>query len=126
MDYRDLRDQNNTLGAIGAFQGRGLTISDAGSEPERYPGEIVTWNLFAILTHPRRWAGNFGPEDDRPGAEPVVLIAHEVWRDRYESDPKIVGRVVSIDARPHTVIGVTPPRFAFPENSRVWVTLAPC
>ena len=124
LDYRDLRDQNNTLGAIGAFQGRGLTISDAGSEPERYPGEIVTWNLFEILNSPPALGRNFGPEDDRPGAEPVVLIAHEVWRDRYESDPKIVGRVISIDARPHTVIGVMPPRFAFPENSRVWVTLA--
>ena len=67
---------------------------------------------------------NFGPEDDRPGAEPVVMLSHEVWQTRYAGDRAVVGRAISINGRPHTVIGVMPPRFAFPETQRLWVPLA--
>jgi putative ABC transport system permease protein len=124
LDYRDIRDQNSTLSAVAAFGRRSLTISDGTSEPERYDGSTVTWNLFDLLGTPPVIGRTFGPDDDRPGAEPVVMLSHEVWQTRYSSDPAIVGRPISINSRPHTVIGVMPPRFAFPENQRLWVPLA--
>jgi putative ABC transport system permease protein len=123
-DYRDIRDQNSTLSAVAAFGRRSLTISDGTSEPERYDGSTVTWNLFELLGTPPAIGRNFGPDDDRPGAEPVVMLSHEVWQTRYSGDPAIVGRPISINGRPHTVIGVMPPRFAFPETQRLWVPLA--
>jgi putative ABC transport system permease protein len=67
---------------------------------------------------------DFAPDDDRPGAEPVVMLSDDVWRMRYASDPGIVGRAVAINGRPHTVIGVMPPRFAFPETHKLWVPIA--
>ncbi len=48
-DYRDIRDENSTLSAVAAFGRRSLTISDGTSEPERYDGSTVTWNLFELL-----------------------------------------------------------------------------
>jgi putative ABC transport system permease protein len=123
-DYRDIRDQNSTLSAVAAFGRRSLTISDGTSEPERYDGSTVTWNLFELLGTPPVLGRNFGPDDDRPGAEPVVMLSHEVWQTRFSGDPAIVGRPISINGRPHTVIGVMPPRFAFPETQRLWVPLA--
>jgi len=124
LDYRDIRDQNSTLSAVAAFGRRSLTISDGTSEPERYDGSTVTWNLFELLGTPPAIGRSFGPDDDRPGAEPVVMLSHEVWQTRYSGDPAIVGRPISINGRPHTVIGVMPPRFAFPETQRLWVPLA--
>ena len=123
-DFKDLRDQSTTLASIAAFAGRSFTVSDRASEPERYLGATISWNLFDLLGTPPLVGRNFTPEDDRPGAEPVVLLSHEIWQRRYDGDPSIVGRAVSINARPHTVVGVMPPQFAFPELSRLWVTLA--
>ena len=123
-DFKDLREQNTTAASIAAFGRRSLTISDGTSEPTRYDGSIVSWNLFELLGQPPALGRNFTPEDDRPGAEPVVMLGHEVWETRYARDPGVVGRGISINGRPHTVIGVMPPRFAFPETQRLWVPLA--
>jgi putative ABC transport system permease protein len=124
FDARDLREQSSTLEQMAAFGRRSLTISDGTSEPERYDGSTISWNLFKLLGTPPILGRNFTPEDDRPGAEPVVMLGHEVWQSRYNSDPAVVGRAISINGRPHTVIGVMPPRFAFPETQRLWVPLA--
>src|SRR5688572_2626955 len=124
-DFKDFREQNTTLSSLAAFTGRSLTIADGTGEPERYLGTTVSWNLFEILGTPPILGRNFVPDDDRPGAEPVVLLSHEVWQNRYRGDPSVVGRSISVNARPHTVIGVMPPRFAFPETTRLWVPLAP-
>ena len=123
-DFKDFREQNTTLSSLAAFTGRSLTIADGTGEPERYLGTTVSWNLFEILGTPPILGRNFVPDDDRPGAEPVVLLSHEVWQNRYRGDPSVVGRSISVNARPHTVIGVMPPRFAFPETTRLWVPLA--
>jgi putative ABC transport system permease protein len=123
-DYRDLRDQTSTVQSLAAFSRRSLTISDGSTEPTRYDGCTITWNLFALLGQPPAMGRDFGPEDDRPGAEPVVMLSHEVWQTRYAGDRAVVGRAISINGRPHTIIGVMPPRFAFPETQRLWVPLA--
>ena len=123
-DYKDLRDQNTTVVSLAAFSRRSLTISDGTSEPTRYDGCTVTWNLFSLLGQPPVIGRDFGPDDDRPGAEPVAMLSHEVWKTRYNADSGVVGRAININGRPHTVIGVMPPRFAFPETQRLWVPLA--
>ena len=124
-DFKDLRDQNATLEGVAAFTGRSLTIADGSSDPERYWGATISWNLFPLLGTPPVLGRAFAPEDDRPGAEPVVMLSHEVWQRRYAGDRGIVGRAITVNARLHTVIGVMPPRFAFPEIARLWVPLAP-
>jgi putative ABC transport system permease protein len=123
-DFKDLRDHNTTLQSVAAFAGRSLTVADGTSEPEWHMGSIVSWNLFALLGTPPVIGRPFAPEDDRQGAEPVVMLGHEVWQQRYRGDAAVVGRAITINSRAHTVIGVMPPRFAFPENSRLWVTAA--
>ena len=124
-DFRDLRERSTAFASLAAFSGRSLTISDGTSEPERYLGQTVSWNLFELLGTPPILGRNFVPDDDRPGAELVVLLSHEVWRNRYNSDASIVGRAISINGKPHTIVGVMPQRFAFPQTTRLWVTLAP-
>jgi putative ABC transport system permease protein len=123
LDFKDWRDQNTTIASMAAFSGRSLTIADGQSDPERFEGATVTWTLFGLLGTPPALGRDFGPDDDRPGAEPVVILSDEVWQRRYNGDRGIIGRGISINGRPHTVIGVMPPKFMFPRIQRIWVPL---
>jgi putative ABC transport system permease protein len=124
LDLRDIREQNTTLANVAAFTGRTLTMSDGTSEPERYVGATVSSSLFALLGTPPVLGRDFTQDDDRTGAERVVMLSDEVWRQRYNADQSIVGRSVSVNGFPHTVIGVMPPKFMFPDIVRLWVPLA--
>ena len=124
-DFKDFRDNTTTLQQLAAFQMRSLTVSDGRGEPERYPGQLVSWTLFHLLGTQPVIGRNFEAQDDRPGADPVVLLSDDVWQQRYQRDPSIVGRAININGKAHTVIGVMPPRFAFPETHKLWVPMTP-
>ena len=124
QDFKDLRDANSTIEALAAFTTRSLTIADGAGDPERYLGATVSWTLFGITGDRPVIGRDFNSVDDLPGAAPVVMLSDDVWRTRYASDPSVVGRSIKVNGIPHTVIGVMPPKFAFPENHRLWVTLA--
>ncbi|HET9362026.1 MAG TPA: ABC transporter permease, partial [Vicinamibacterales bacterium] len=128
LSYPDLRDWNEAASSvidIGASQWRSMTLSDAGREPERYQGAAITSNLFPVLGIEPILGRGFAPDEDRPGAAGVMLLSHHVWTTRYQSDPGTVGRSVLIEGTPHTIIGVMPPGFAFPDNQRLWIPLGP-
>jgi predicted permease len=65
----------------------------------------------------------FTEEDAAPGAPAVVLVSHDIWRDRLGSDPDALGRTVRVDGRPAQVVGVMPEGFGFPWNQKVWSPL---
>ena len=128
VSYQDLRDwkrQTTAFSSIAATSGRSIALSEGGAEPERYPGAMVTWDLFPVLGVPPALGRHFNQEDDRAWAEPVVILSDDVWVRRYNADRGIIGRAVTLNGRPHTVVGVMPPKFNFPENERVWIPLAP-
>lgn len=121
---QDWKRQTTAFSAIVATSGRSLTLSD-GAEAERYEGAAITWDLFPTLGVPPAVGRQFNPDDDRPGAEPVVLLSDDVWVRRYNGDRGIVGQRVILNGRPHTIVGVMPPKFRFPENQQVWIPLGP-
>ena len=123
-DFRDWRDENTTLAALAAVHRRSFAIADGRTDAERFAGAAVTWTLFGLLGTPPAIGRDFGPEDDRPGAEPVVLLSDDLWRNRYSADSAIIGRAIQVNGRPHTVIGVMPPKFMFPETQRLWVPMS--
>ncbi len=125
LEYRDWRDGARTLEDAAAFQGRSLTISDTQGEPERFLGLAASANLFQLLGTPPALGRDFQPSDDHPGAAPVVILSDDVWKERYQSDPNVIGRAIPINGTVHTIVGVMPPRFAFPTNHRLWVPLGP-
>jgi predicted permease len=66
---------------------------------------------------------NFSADEDRPGGEPVALVSHDFWQERFNGTPSILGQALTLDGRPHTVVGVLPEATsAFPLNNfEVWV-----
>jgi putative ABC transport system permease protein len=120
----DLRERATSLESIAASSGRSIALSD-GAEAERFQGAAITWNLFPILGVPPVLGRHFRADDDRQGAEPVVMLSHEVWQRRYQGDPAMAGRSITVNGKPHTVVGVMPPGFSFPETQKIWIPLGP-
>ncbi len=125
LDMRDWNEANSVFTTIAGVAGRSLTISDRGGEPERYLGAAISWDLFPLLGTSPILGHGFTVEDDRPGAGPVVLLGYDLWTRRYHGDARIVGESILINGKPHVVIGVMPAGFAFPNNQRLWIPLAP-
>ncbi len=124
LNYRDWREQSKSFVDMGATSGRNLAITE-GEEPERLNGQAVSASLFSLLGLRPQLGRLFRDDEDKPGAPGVVLLSDEVWRRRYASDSSILGRVISINNNPHTVVGVMPLRFKFPEDAELWVPMAP-
>ena len=123
LDLKDWHERSRSFSALAGVQYRSFTVSDGG-DSDRYAGAAVSHELFPLLGKSPQLGRGFTADDDRPGAEPVVLIGDDLWKRRYNSDPSIVGRAIQVNSRPHTVVGVMPPKFKFPENQYLWLPLA--
>jgi putative ABC transport system permease protein len=123
LDLQDWKERSRSFATLAGVQYRSFTVSDGG-DSDRYSGAAVSHDLFSMLGKPPQLGRGFNADDDRPGAEPVVLISDDLWRRRYNADPSIVSRAIQVNSRPHTVIGVMPPRFKFPANQNIWLPLA--
>lgn len=118
--FLDYREQARSFAQLGASTSRSLVITD-GEEPERLLGNLVSANLFPALGISPQLGRNFREDEDSVGAAGVVILSDVVWKHRYAGDSSIINRVISINNLPYTVVGVMPPRFAFPEETRLWV-----
>jgi macrolide transport system ATP-binding/permease protein len=110
-DFVDYRDRNEVFdGLVATFQ-RALTLSDGG-QAERIQGLIVSGNYFTVLRVRPALGRGFLPEEDKTAStHPVVVIGYGLWQRRFGADPGLVGRTVSLNAYPYTVVGIAPPGF---------------
>ena len=92
--------------------------------PERLAGGRVTGSFFPLLGVPALLGRTLAPEDDRPGHEFVVVLAHAAWQRVFGGQLDVIGQVVSLNGRPHTIVGVMPATFRFPEEDvLLWAPL---
>jgi putative ABC transport system permease protein len=124
-DFRDFRSQTKSLSGLAAYQFAPVNLSDRNALPERYYCVQMSANGFSVVGHKPLLGRDFIPEDERPGAPPVLILGYHVWRDRYASDPSIIGKTVRVDEIPRVVIGVMPPGRRFPEETDLWTPLIP-
>ncbi|MBA3242300.1 MAG: ABC transporter permease, partial [Acidobacteria bacterium] len=96
-----------------------------GDQPERVSGARVTPNFFKALDARAERGRVFLPEEGEEGRNLVVLVKHSLWQRRFGSDPALVGKTISLDGRPHMVVGIMPQDFEFPMNgSELWAPFA--
>jgi putative ABC transport system permease protein len=122
-DYIDWKEQNSVfqdVAAFGADPGLGLNFSGAG-QPERISATPVTGNLFSVLGVMPALGRSFLPDEERPGSAPVCILSDGFWKRRFGSDPKIVGKAVTLNGEIWTVVGVMPAEFRFPQSVELWV-----
>lgn len=110
-DYAAYRDDTKVFSGLAAYTQRPMSLVVNG-ESERIFGEFVSGNYFDVLkTNPVLGRGFSAEEDRSAGTHPVVVISNTLWRQRFNSDPGIIGKSVSLNRQPYTVIGVTPEKF---------------
>ena len=119
-DFLDFRAQNRTF-EFAAFADD--TFNYAGGEtPEQIAGAWTTADFFNLLGVAPLLGRTFAPNEDTPGAEGVVVLREDFWRSRFNADPQIVGRAITLNSRQYTVVGVMPATFQFPdEKMQLWV-----
>src|SRR5262249_15047490 len=93
-------------------------------EPSRLQGFKVSVNLFTLLGVSMRQGRTFLAEEDRPGANRVVVISHELWVRVFGGDPQLIGRSLNLNGDSYTVIGVTPADFRFYTKTDLWTPMA--
>jgi putative ABC transport system permease protein len=95
--------------------------------PESFGGVLLTGNAFNFLGVPPVTGRTIQPTDIRPDgeAEPVVVLSHKLWLRLFEGNPSAVGRTLRLNGRPHTIVGVMPPRFGWYGSEGFWLPLSP-
>ncbi len=121
-DFVEMRELQTSFEDLSASNTITVNLSD-GTNPERYDGALITPEAFSLL-RVRPFMGRvLQPADNVPGAPDVMLISYSVWKNRFASDPQVIGSVQRANGRPTTIVGVMPERFAYPESESIWLPL---
>jgi putative ABC transport system permease protein len=108
--YLQYRDQNRSLEHLAEFSGAEISLRIDGP-PERVAGAAVTGNYFQTIGVPAALGRPITPDDDHRSAAGVLMLSDTFWRRRFDGNPDVIGRQVSVNSVPYTIIGVTPPGF---------------
>jgi putative ABC transport system permease protein len=103
----DWRKQNKVFEDIGGYSPQSYNLIGSG-EPERLQGALVSYGLLTALRIKPIHGRIFSEDEDKIGASRVVIIGEKLWRRRFNADPQLVGRTVTLNGNNHTVIGILP------------------
>ena len=127
-NFLDWQEQASDVADIAAERSVNVRVSDGG-EAERHPAALVSWNLFPVLGVQPAMGRGIREEEDQSGGAPVVLLSHILWKQRYGGDPAVVGRVITVNGTPRTVIGIMPRELSHAglprvlQASRLWIPI---
>ena len=124
-NFFDLRKQSQAFEGIGAHGPQDMNLTGGDAEPERLNGELVTANVFSILGVEPVLGRTFLPEEDMTGKHRVVVLSERLWQRRFNRDPSIVNRNITLNGESFTVVGVMPRGFFYPaRETELWVPWA--
>ena len=110
--YFTYREQNQTFQKFGLWSSGGASVTGI-AEPELPRALFVTYGVLDSLEVKPLLGRWFSPAEDTPGSLETVMLTYGYWQRRFGGDKSILGRPLTIDSRPHTVIGVMPVEFRF-------------
>jgi putative ABC transport system permease protein len=124
-DYFDWQHENRVFTSIGAAANarapsRNFLLQRSGM-PIRLRGRYASSGLFETLGVPPLLGRTFRTEEDLLGEARLVVLSHGLWRRLFASDPEVIGQTIDL-GEPYQVIGVMPPRFAFPQDAELWLS----
>src|SRR5215213_5796170 len=125
--YLELRDHNDVLSGLAAYGIRQFKLGDA-NEVEQIWGEAVSGNYFDVLGVAAQKGRAFAADEDLvPRRNPVVVISHTLWQRRFNSDPDLVGKTITLNDQSLIVIGIAPPQYTGMIRglaSEIWIPMA--
>jgi putative ABC transport system permease protein len=124
MNYLDWRARQHSFDGLALSRSSPFTLTGSG-QATRVTGRRVTSNFFDVVGVQPSLGRGFAARDEVPGAAGVVIVSHEFWRRQLGSDPNALGRAMTLDGAPHTLVGVLPPGFRYLRNYDVFVGMGP-
>jgi putative ABC transport system permease protein len=121
-DYVDWKAQQKTFDKFGAFTCGTINVSGT-EKAERFDGCWMTADAMAIPRVNPITGRLFQAGEDAPGGERTAVINYSIWQGRYGGANDIVGKVIRVNGQPHTIVGVMPEGFLYPQNTRIWIPL---
>jgi len=128
-NFQDYARQNQVFTGLSSFTGPFPLTWSGAAEPKQVFGQMVNANYFEILgLAPARGRFFLPDEDTKPGGNNVAVLSYSLWVNKFGSDPNIVGKVLTLNATPYTVIGVGPRgfkgTFVFGNAEEVWIPVS--
>jgi putative ABC transport system permease protein len=109
---------------FGEYAAAPMNLSTEEGRPERFSGGLLTVAAFEALGVQPILGRGFVDGDDHVGAEPVVLLGYNLWRDKFGSSRDVIGKTIRASGVRRTIIGVMPEKFGFPVRESLWTPLA--
>jgi putative ABC transport system permease protein len=117
-EYLDWRRQNHVFSALAAYNDYGNANFEGPSGALSLNRVASTDNFFDVFGVAALLGRTFAPGEDQPGKNDVVVLSYEVWKEQFAGTRDVIGKIIRIDARPYTVIGVMPAGFRYPITLR--------
>jgi putative ABC transport system permease protein len=109
-DFQDWRAQSRSFSEMAAVYGVGFNLAGI-NQPENISGEAVSTNFLSLLGVRPFIGRDFDASEEKAGTAPVVLLSYQLWQAKFAGDHNVVGRIISLDGRGFTIIGVLPQDF---------------
>jgi len=119
-EFMEIRRESRSFGSIAAWTTSEHNLM-GGAEPERVLSASVSGNFFEVLGVKPALGRTFVPRDEETAAPAVVILSQGLWQRSFAGEAAVVGRSVVLNGEPHTVIGVLPAKYAFPNHANLWV-----
>jgi putative ABC transport system permease protein len=116
-NFRVWQRECHSFAEVAIVTSSGATLTGYGEAEEIYGG-LASANLFDVLGIVPELGRTFLPQEDTPGKDHVVMLTDAFWRERFQGDPTIVGRSITLDGKPFQVVGVLPASFRFPKGDQ--------
>jgi putative ABC transport system permease protein len=124
-EIQDYREQNKTLTDLVEYHNMSFILLGHG-DPDRVRSAVVSANYFDLFEVKPLLGRTFVPDDDKLGAPPVLLLSYQYWKNKFGSDPTIVGKTFEMNDKVHTVVGVLPPLPQYPAETDVYMPTSAC
>jgi putative ABC transport system permease protein len=124
QNYLDWRDQSHSFESLEATRGTTITLTGTG-EPERLNARMATAPLFPLLGASAVLGRTFLADEDRAGGAPVALLSYGLWQRRFGGSQEILGKPITLDSQPYTVVGVLPGGFELLQPADVFLPFHP-
>jgi putative ABC transport system permease protein len=119
-DFLDWRGQNHVFEYMAAIDETGAFTLTGNGEPEMLPGALVSANFFKLFDEKPELGRGFVEGEDQPGHNHVAVLTYNLWKNRFGSNPKVIGNNLTLDGESYTIVGVASHGFDYPSWVQFW------